>query len=648
MAISDYQEALKRGRKEFQNCVSRGESPYLSVLEEITSNTEVDAEVYIGQMMVPIKNIVGTNAKGRSTAFARNFMPLLDMGTEFSHKWIALCASHLEEGIRDSIKCYEFMNRYYVVEGNKRVSVLKYFDAVSINAEVTRVVPRYRADVPEIRLYYEYMDFFRTCGVNYIWVTREGSFRKLLELVGREKSSDWNEDAKKEFFSSFTRFEKAYTELGGKRLHSVSTGDAFIKYIEVFGYAQLQSRLHLQIVREVRKLWDELVLMDAPQRVDLVSNPEKTSPANIVERVLGAPNPDRHLKVGFVHDRDKDSSSWTYAHELGRKYLEDVFHGQIQTVTVDNVFDRDQTPGEIMESLVEDGCQVLFATSPRLAKDSIAIAVKHPKVRVLNCAINSQSSHMRSYYGRLYEPKFLSGLIAGSITRTNRIGYVADYPVSGMLANINAFARGARTVNPKARIFLVWSTVKGIDIEKQLYEYGVDLVNNQDMITPGLASRQFGLYQWNEDGTFSNIAMTIVDWGKYYERIIRGILNGNWRDEDSDSRIKAVNYWWGLSAGVVDIMYSKTLPADTVRLVEFMKKMIRTGQFDPFGGQMIDQQGTVRCREDEDLSTEDRVNMDWLLDNVEGTLPVVWEFEDRALPLVQQEDMTLPKVTSPE
>lgn len=643
-------DALKAGRKEYQSCVAKGINPYLSVLEEITSNAVIDAEVPLGTMQIPLRKVVGTNAKSRSTAFARNFMPLLEANTEFAFKWSSLCDSHLEEGIRDSIICYEYLNRYYVVEGNKRVSVLKFFGAVTINAQVTRVIPRYREDDQNIRLYYEYLDFYKVCNVNYLWVTKEGSFRKILEEVGKTKPEDWNDDMKKEFFSSYTRFEKAYEEMGGKHLQNVSTGDGFLKYIEVFGYEGLQNKLHNEIVAEVRKLWDELVLLDKQEPMDTVMDPEKmteeTKKPDMLSRLItGAPNPDRHLKIGFVHDKSKETSSWTYAHELGRNYLETAFKGQIETVVRENVFDGEQTPIEVMEEMIENGVQVLFTTTPRLAQAAITIAVKYPKVKVLNCAINSASSHMRSYYGRLYEPKFLSGMIAGSITRTDRIGYVGDYPVSGMLSSINAFARGARMVNPKAKIYLAWSTAKDTNIDEKMWEYGVDLVNNQDMITPTTATRQFGLYQWGEDGSLNNISTSIWNWGRYYERIVRGILNGSWRDEEI-GEVRAVNYWWGLSAGVVDIVYSQSLPSDTRRMVEFMKKMIMRWEFDPFAGLIKDQQGNVRSPEDGSLSTYDRINMDWLIDNVEGTIPLVWEFKEEAQPLLKQEGMTLQKVTS--
>lgn len=642
MSIIDYQEALKAGRKEYQMCVARGKYPYLNVLEEILSNFDIESEIPLGTVQIPMKKIVGTNARSRGTAFARNFMPLLESDTEFAFKWSSLCDSHLEEGIRDPIKCYEFLNRYYVVEGNKRVSVLKYFDAVSIAAEVTRVVPRYKEDDKAIRNYYGFMSFYRITGINYIWFNKEGSFMKILEFLHLTKQEDWTDDVKKEFFSSYTRFEKAYAEIGGKAIRKVTTGDAFFKYITVFGYEGLQKKIHSTIVEEVRKLWDEFVLMESEQPVGVIKAPS-ASPEKVgfLDRFFGmAPDPNRNLKIGFVHDKDKESSSWTYAHELGRIYLEQKYKGQIETKAVYWVFNQNETPEQIMEQMIHEGYSVIFTTTPRLAQASLTVAVQHPEVYILNCALNSQSSHVRSYYGRLYEPKFLSGMIAGSMSKNGKIGYIADYPISGMLANINAFARGARMMNPDAKVYLEWSMVENVDIQKRMESYGVDVVNNQDMITPSNASRQFGLYQM-QDGDLKNISMSIWNWGKLYDNIVRSILSGTWKNSSVETKGKAVNYWWGLSAGVVDLVYTTNLPADTKRLVEFMKKEIRNGTFDPFGGYMEDQHGNVRCQEDEFLSTKQIINMDWLLDNVVGYIPDIQRFSEASRLLMQTEGMKI-------
>ena len=147
-----YTEALKQGKKEKRSLLSQGHDPYLPVLDEMVSKERLNSGVGLGITTIPSEFLVGTKTKGRTNSFAANFMPLMDENTEFAWKWRNLCEAHLNEGIREPIKVYEYMNRYYVQEGNKRVSVLKFFGAVSIPAQVTRIMPS-KGEAKELKLY---------------------------------------------------------------------------------------------------------------------------------------------------------------------------------------------------------------------------------------------------------------------------------------------------------------------------------------------------------------------------------------------------------------------------------------------------------------------------------------------------------------
>ena len=151
-----YLKAQKLALRDYREKMLAGQSPFLPVLDDILQNVPVENQIPLGQVDIPLNLLVGTKTTGRTAAFASNFMPLLDLKTEFASKWVNLCLSHLEEGIRDPIRCYEYMGRFYVQEGNKRVSVLKYFDATSILGNVIRIVPQYSED-PAVQMYYEFM-----------------------------------------------------------------------------------------------------------------------------------------------------------------------------------------------------------------------------------------------------------------------------------------------------------------------------------------------------------------------------------------------------------------------------------------------------------------------------------------------------------
>ena len=157
-AQNDYYKAMRAGKRE-------GET--LPNLDDILKEKNIVAvrEVPLGLVQIPSELIVGTKTAGRSSAFSKGFKPLLKENTEFAYKWMALYKAHLNEGIREPIKAYEFMNKFYVEEGNKRVSVLKFFDAVSIPGNVTRIVPP-RTEEKENKIYYEFMDFYALSRIN--------------------------------------------------------------------------------------------------------------------------------------------------------------------------------------------------------------------------------------------------------------------------------------------------------------------------------------------------------------------------------------------------------------------------------------------------------------------------------------------------
>lgn len=185
--IDCYQKALRQGQRDYREKMNAGQSPFLPVLDDILQNVPVENQIPLGQVEIPLELLVGTKTSGRTAAFASNFMPLLGLKTEFATKWINLCVSHLDEGIRDPITCYEYMGRFYVQEGNKRVSVLKYFDASSITGNVTRVVPQY-SDDPAVQMYYEFMHFYPVMQNYLLTFTKPGSYARLQKFWARHRT----------------------------------------------------------------------------------------------------------------------------------------------------------------------------------------------------------------------------------------------------------------------------------------------------------------------------------------------------------------------------------------------------------------------------------------------------------------------------
>lgn len=630
MAYEDYMKAQKLGLKAYRDSINRGRYPYLPVLDDILPHVEIEGEIYLGTEDIPLNQVVGTSTFGRTQAFASNFMPLLKEGSEFSMKWARLATAQETEGIRDPIKVYEYLGKYYVVEGNKRVSVLKYFQAATVRADVTRKLSKKTEDT-ENRIYYEYIDFYNLTGINYLRFTKPGSFAKLLEITGKDSKSKWTEDECKDFSFLYSEFEKAFIANGGDYLKNITISDALLFYLSLYPYKEAKEMSLSEIRRKLDKIWPEIILSGKNDSVELLMSPAAEKKTGTVESMLQKIIPTRKKKIAFVYDKSPASSDWIYGHDLGRVHLQEALDQMVETHTF--ITNGVENAEEMLEEICSKGFDIIFTVTPQLIKACLKAAVAHPETVILNCALNSPHNAVRTYYTRMYEAKFLTGMIAGSICTNDRIGYVADYPIYGEAATINAFALGAKMVNPRAKVYLAWSSVKDFDVDNYFKTEEISYISSQDMITPQNDNRQFGLYKDTAEGK-KNLALSIYHWGPFYEKLVKSIIRGSFQSEEAvESR--AINYWWGLSAGVIDVICSNKLPLGTIRLIDLMKKNISSGQFYPFLGPLTDQNGRIHYKEAKVFKPEDLMKMDWLVENVIGSIPTLDLLKESAKPIVQ-------------
>lgn len=629
MGKEDYSKAFKLGKKDYQARMLRGVKPTLQVLDDIMPEKGSYSEASLGLVQIPIDQIVGTKTVGRSSSFAGNFMPILRESTEFAEKWIQLSISHVEQGIRDPIKAYEYMNRFYVEEGNKRVSVMKFFGAVSIPGNVTRIIPK-RTEEKENKIYYEFLDFYQAAPVNYIWFSKEGSFRKLQEAVGKKPGEVWSEDELLQFSSIYTRFMAEYQAKSGNKL-KITPGDAFLSFITLYGYEDISHRTTTEMQKLVSKSWEEFQLLQQEAEVELKMKPnQKKKPLFSILNNFKI----KKLNIAFIYEKTPGTSAWTYAHELGRLHLEQRYPEEVQTAAYEN--GTQENIDGLLQEAIDAGCNLIFTTTPPFVQASVKAAIANPSVRILNCSLNTSHRYIRTYYSRMYEAKFLMGAIAGAMAENNRLTYIADYPIYGSIANINAFALGAKMINPRARVYLEWSAKKEIGIEEKIREMTSSCISGRDMVIPEEASRFFGIYHMAE-GRPRSLAMPLWHWGKFYEQLIWAILEGTWKYDDNPSVTKAINYWWGMSEGVIDVICSKYLPIGTKRLVELLKSTICSEVFNPFSGILYSQTGTVIADPNQSLSPEEIMKMDWLAENVIGDIPGQEELKEQAAPVVKQQ-----------
>lgn len=618
MSLEEYKLALKAGQKDYRAHVARGQSPYLPVLDDILVNVKIVATEPLGLVNMPSESIAGTKTSGRHTAFAPNFMPLLDVDTEFASKWSVLCEAHLEEGIRNPVTAYEFLNQFYIEEGNKRVSVLKHFDAASIPGTVTRLIPA-RNNSLESRIYYEFMDFYKLSKVNIVQFSRPGSYTKLQKLVCKASGEEWTDEDRKNFNALHTKFRQQFRALGGARL-PLTVGDALLVYLSVYRYSDACDSTPAQIKENLARIWDEITVLTKDQAVEVVLEPA-SEPAegrlSLSKLNIFIPRPSE-LHVTFLHEANETNSAWVRAHEKGRSALANTFTDRVILSSHENV-DPDVDAEQILEEVAHNGTDVVFTTSVRMHTACLKVAAQHPKTKFLNCSLNTPHPLVRTYYPRTYEATYILGMLAGILSPTNTVGYVANNPIYGIPAAINAYAQGLRSVRPEGRVLLRWACLPDpahpLDFSDR---EDVTLFYARDSREAPDTHRDYGLCQRLPDGVIRPVGLPQWRWDVFYIEIIRSILNGSWDEADTS---KAINYWWGMKSGAVGIQYSDGLPGGPLQLLGLMETQLHSGLLTIFPSKVYAQDHRMHSPQKIVYTPKELMLMDWLDACVEGTLP---------------------------
>ncbi|MBQ1274221.1 MAG: BMP family ABC transporter substrate-binding protein [Cellulosilyticum sp.] len=620
--INIYEQALKLGKAEWNQKVLKGQSGYLRTLDSMLKQGDVVTEYPLGLVEIPIHKIVGTYTHGRSISFADNYMPIMDNKSEFALKWMHLYDYHIETGIADPIKVYEYLNRFFVVEGNKRVSVLKFVKGTTINGYVTRLIPKRNPEDKTNTIYYEFMNFYKETQINSIWFSEVGSFTELLEYIRQYKKWGGEENNRLFLSNCYRPFRQIYYDFDGDKLE-LTTGDAFLTYLKIYGLPQeISSEKHRL---QIKKMISELKVINPEGNhveTDAIQAVKRKRMLYSITELMGSK---KQVKIAFVYGKSSLTSGWTYAHELGRLHIENKFKNQIQTKKVENV-PEDETAYETFKTLAKEGMDLVFATSPTYLAPALKAAMEFPHTRFFNCAATHSYKSLTLYYGRIHEPRYLLGMIAGAMTKTNIIGYVAPYPISEVVSSINAFTLGAQAVNPDVKVKALWtncwdSPSEGKKVAKKLQEMGADIISNEDLPIPGDITKEYGVYRIHQEtAEKTHYAMAIWNWGIFYEQVIQNVLNGTLKTIGEND--VPINFWQGLNNGIVDLLYSnRNIGTPMKHLIESVKQSMMNNEFNIFEGPIYDQNHVLKSKAGETLDYEDIIHMDWLIEGVEGEIP---------------------------
>lgn len=335
---------------------------------------------------------------------------------------------------------------------------------------------------------------------------------------------------------------------------------------------------------------------------------------------------DKHdpLKVAFVYVGPVDQAGWTYSHDQGRKYLEKQLGDKVETSYVESVAEGADAE-RVITRLARQGNKLIFTTSFGYMNPTLKVAKKFPDVKFEHASGYKRAKNVGTYFNRVYQGRYLTGMVAGMMTKSNQLGYVASFPIPEVIRGINAFTLGARAVNPKAEVKVVWVSSwydpgKESEAANTMISMGVDVVTQHtDSGGPISAAERKGVYAigYHSDMSVyskkSHLTATEHNWGPHYVAKAKAVLNGTWKSED---------VWGGLSDNALDLApYNKNAPKAVRAVVDHAKSLIAEGKLHPFAGPIKDQSGKVMVPAGTAMSDGEMLGMKWYVEGVQGELP---------------------------
>ena len=330
------------------------------------------------------------------------------------------------------------------------------------------------------------------------------------------------------------------------------------------------------------------------------------------------------LKIGFVYVSPIGDAGWTYQHDIGRKEMEKALGGKVTTKYIESVPEGADAERVIRE-LAQSGHNLIFTTSFGYMNPTEKVAKQFPKHMFDHATGYKSGKNMGTYNARFYEGRYLAGIVAGKMTKTNTAGYVAAFPIPEVVMGINAFTRGMRSVNPKAETKVVWVNSwydpgREREAADTLISQGADVVTHHTDSTAAVqaaeAKKVYAIAYHSDMSKYGpNAQLTAVthNWGEYYTRTAQAAVEGKWKPE---------TVWMGVKENVIRMApFNKVVPQDVQDLVRKTEVDIKAGKFHPFAGPFKDNTGKERLAAGKTLDDATLNKMDYYVEGVQGKLP---------------------------
>lgn len=330
------------------------------------------------------------------------------------------------------------------------------------------------------------------------------------------------------------------------------------------------------------------------------------------------------LQIGFVYSAPIGDVGWTKQHDVARLAVEKEYGSKVKTSFVENVPESADAE-RVIRQLILDGSKMIFTTSFGFMEPTVKLAKEFPDVTFEHATGYKRAKNLGVYQSRFYEGAYLLGVVAGKMTKSNKLGFVGSYPIPEVLRNINGFTRGLRSVNDKATVKVVWVNTwydpsKERDAAAALANQGCDvLYQNTDSVAVVQLAEEKHIYAFGQDSDMSKygpkaqLSANTVNWSGYYKKKVGDVLAGTWKSEDTK---------WGMKDGMVELPpLNAAIPADVVKLFEEKKAAILAGTFHPFAGPVKLQDGSIKIPEGQIISDDDLWGMKFYVEGVEGQIP---------------------------
>ena len=330
------------------------------------------------------------------------------------------------------------------------------------------------------------------------------------------------------------------------------------------------------------------------------------------------------LRVAFVYVSPIGDAGWTYQHDRARKVMEKALGARVETKYVENV-PEGAAATRVIRELAASGYKLIFTTSFGYMNPTIKVAKQFPDTFFEHNSGYKRAKNVSTYLARFYEGRYLTGIVAGKMTKSNVIGYVAAFPIPEVVRGINAFTMGLRSVNPAAEVKVIWVNSwfdpgREREAADALIAQGADIVTHHtDSTATTLAAEEAGVFSigYHSDmskyGANAHLTASTHDWSAYYIKRVNDVLDGAWKSDAA---------WGGIKDGMVKLArLNPAVPKAVADLVAEREKAIAAGTLHPFAGPVRSQDGEVRVPAGQTMADDALLRMDWYVEGVLGKLP---------------------------